>query len=176
MKLLNTLMTGATVALSATALVISLTGNKPRTVYIDTGRIYSEFKLSKELNAELESTIKARRASLDSLYRSTKQNMEILQKKAGAKEEELAVAAMQEQAYFKRERQVEAENQNTSLAYNDKIWNQLNQYIMDYGKEHGYSFILGANGQGNIMYGDKQNDLTEETIHYVNARYEGKTK
>ena len=55
----------------------------------------------------------------------------------------------------------------------EKIWKQINQYISDFGKEKGYDVILGANGQGSLMFGNENINLTKEISDYINTKYEG---
>ena len=54
-----------------------------------------------------------------------------------------------------------------------QVWNRLNTYIQEYGKEHNHKIILGTQGDGNIMYADDFNDVTSQLVTYVNSKYEG---
>jgi outer membrane protein len=56
----------------------------------------------------------------------------------------------------------------------EQIWNQLNSYVQEYGQEHGYDYILGATGDGGIMYASEAKNLNEEVISYINDKYNGK--
>ena len=60
--------------------------------------------------------------------------------------------------------------------YTDQIWEQLNQYIKDFGTQHKYKFIFGSRGDGNLMYAEEQDNITSEVLTYVNERYQGKGK
>jgi len=73
-----------------------------------------------------------------------------------------------------KQRQFDKENGELTAVCNDKIWNQVNQFIEDYGKEKQYRFVLGATGEGTIMFGDKHVDVTDETLAYLNNRYNDK--
>ncbi len=48
---------------------------------------------------------------------------------------------------------------------------QINEFIEDYGKEHGYTLILGITESGNILYGDQPHDVTEEILTALNKHY-----
>lgn len=76
--------------------------------------------------------------------------------------------------YLIKENQFNQENQGLFDQYNEQIWKQLNQYIEDYGRDNGYDYLLGASGQGAIMYANEAQDLTKEIIFYVNNKYSGK--
>jgi len=171
--MIKNILIGAALMFSVAAFTVVMYQNSAKTVYVDMGKIYEEFKLSKELNKELDEVIKTRQRITDSLYRVLKMQSQELMQKEKRTEMEMRVLAKMEEEYLYKQKQFEEENRNASVACNEKIWNQINQYVMDYGKENGYRFILGANGQGNIMYGDKENDLTKELTNYLNQKYDG---
>jgi len=54
------------------------------------------------------------------------------------------------------------------------VINDINDFVKDYGKNHGYPIIFGAGGNGNIMYAEEASDLTGEVLEGLNAQYEGK--
>ena len=66
------------------------------------------------------------------------------------------------------------EKDKAELDMQQQIWNQLNQYMLDYGKTHRYKLIFGANNSGNILYSSETVDITRELINYVNQKYAGK--
>ncbi|MBN2833709.1 MAG: OmpH family outer membrane protein [Candidatus Delongbacteria bacterium] len=58
--------------------------------------------------------------------------------------------------------------------YNQLIIERLNEYVYKYGEEHDIKIILGATGTGNIMYAEKDMDITDDVLIYINSKYEGK--
>jgi outer membrane protein len=50
--------------------------------------------------------------------------------------------------------------------------NAINDYIKKYGKSKGFKYVLGATGQGNILYADEAQDITEKIIEGLNKDYE----
>lgn len=156
--------------------VISLYNQNTKLRYVDMGKLYAEFDLSKELNAELDKILKARKRITDSLYEDLRKRTQELKYKEKKSNDEISTLARIEEEYYYKQQQFEKENQTTSNDYTAKIWNQLNQLIEEYGKENKYTFVFGANGQGNIMYADDKNNITAEIIAYVNTSYNGKAK
>jgi Skp family chaperone for outer membrane proteins len=154
-------------------LVISLYNTKTKLLYIDMGKVYEEFTLSKELNKELENVLKARKVITDSLFEDLRTKTQELKYQNKKTLEDIQKLAKLEEEYYYRQQQYEKDNQATSNDYSAKIWNQLNQFVGDYGKENNCTFIFGANGQGNLMYADKEKNITDEVIAYVNAHYTG---
>ena len=49
----------------------------------------------------------------------------------------------------------------------------MSQYILDYGKNNNYDLILGADGNGVLMYANDKMNISEEITKYINSRYKG---
>ena len=64
--------------------------------------------------------------------------------------------------------------QENSTRYTQEVNERLNQYIEQYAEENGYDFILGSNGQGNVMYAKKENNVTDDLIKYINNEFNAK--
>lgn len=44
--------------------------------------------------------------------------------------------------------------------------------LEQYGKERNIRLLVGANGAGTVLYGDKGIDMTDDLIKYLNSKYE----
>ena len=174
--MLKNIFIGIAFATGVAGMVLSLTNNRNKVVFVEMGKIYEGFSLSKELNAELQRVLGAREQIIDSLSQDLKKQAEELKLQTKKTMADVERVAKIEEAYLYKKEMMEKDNQTISVNYNDKIWNQINQYIADYGKEKGFTIVLGANGQGNIMYGDPSKNVTDEVITYLNSRYSGAGK
>jgi outer membrane protein len=163
----------AALAVSITSLVMNLYNQQKKLVYVEMGKVYNEFALAKELTKEYESMMKVRNHVLDSLYKDLQFQTSELKANDKKTMADLERVAKVEQSYLYKQQQFEKENQTISEEMNAKIWSQLNQYLGDYGKKNNYAYVFGANGQGNIMYANEDENITQEAIAYVNARYNG---
>lgn len=167
----------STFLIALSALVMGFVNRKnEKFVYVDMGKVYSEFRLAKELNASLEQVLKTRRHITDSLFADLQMRTQNVKTQKNKSMDDIQQLAKTEEEYYYKQQQFEKDNQAVSAEYNSKILNQLNQYIADYGKEHHYSFLFGATGQGNIMYADQSQNITQQVIDYVNNRYDDKIK
>lgn len=54
-----------------------------------------------------------------------------------------------------------------------QVWSRINLYVQEYGTENNYSIVLGTQGNGNIMYAQKELDITDKFIEFANKKYEG---
>jgi outer membrane protein len=162
--------------LGAAALVLALRVSNPfsRTAYVDLAKVYAAFSLKKELEGKLEQVQQIRKMQLDSL----ELNLNVLSKNLQSpkvenrKGLEEQFSAKRQQYAFNKQR-MEEESNNLTQAYDEQIWKQLNQYVKEYGKEKGYTYIFGAEGSGALMYADDAVNVTETMITYVNQRYKG---
>jgi outer membrane protein len=138
--------------------------------YVTTLKVFEEFALKKELEGDYKKMQIIRQTYLDSIKLNV-QTLSVLEGKDLNREEKIDRL---KKAYLLKENQFNQENENLYSQYNEQIWNQLNQYVQDFGKEQGYDYLLGASGQGSIMYAKENEDVTKEVIEYVNNKYRGK--
>jgi outer membrane protein len=161
------------IGLTAMGLVFLL---RDKQAFVDSGKLFAEFRMSKELRKQLEAVQKKREGILDSMYRGMNSYNEYLQQNKNKTKEELdRLALMQEELHYRQ--QTFQEEQGKLLAeYDGRIWAQINEYVKEFGKKNNYKVILGANGQGSLMYADEQTDITKPVLEYLNDRYDGKEK
>lgn len=145
-------------------------------VFIEMGKVYEDFALSKELNAGLQKTLLARKAITDSLFETLQQQTrELRDREQRTAADMQTLSALEEEYHYKKDL-FEKDNQKAAEECSNKIWSRLNQYIHDYGENKRLNIIFGANGQGNIMYGENSSNISEEVTEYVNARYNDQLK
>lgn len=145
-----------------------------KTAHIKLGDVYENFELKKQLEIKLTEVETARKNILDSLEFQLKS----LQVKINDTQENdaslIRMFQLNRDYFLKTTQQFEEDNQRMSEEYNKQIWNQLNQYIKDYGKANNYTYVFGADGSGTIMYGAEEIDITKEVIKYTNEKFKGK--
>jgi len=143
----------------------------PRTAYVDLQQLFDQFKGKKELESRLVQLSNTQRTQLDSLG---------LQLKALEKhlltnqQDQNAVSALQNrsQQFQQLNQRYEQDYQEKSEQFTQAVWQQINQYVKDYGKENEYDYIYGTGGDGTIMYARPTNDRTQQILQYINQRYE----
>lgn len=164
------------VSLGTVVIINSLMAGKNqfKTAHIKLGNVYENFELKKQLEVKLTKIENARKNILDSLEFQLK-SLQI--KITDTKEKDASLIEMfqlNRDNYLKTSQQFEEDNQRMSEEYNKQIWDRLNQYIKDYGKENNYTYVFGADGSGAIMYGTDGIDITEELTKYANEKFNGK--
>ncbi len=151
-------------------LLYKQTSSSKKIGYITTLRVFEEFELKKELEGDYKKVQMVKQSYLDSI----KLNVQTLSLNTNTDPDKEKKIENYKRAYLLKEEQFNHENENLYQQYTEQIWKQLNQYVEDYGKENGYDYLLGASGQGNIMYASEKEDLTKQVIEYVNNKYRGK--
>jgi Skp family chaperone for outer membrane proteins len=77
-------------------------------------------------------------------------------------------AAQLEKSLLDARDAMSADFQQKSETFQAVVWKEINAKIEKYGKMHELDFILGAKGDGTIMYASDAQDVTEEIIAYIN--------
>lgn len=140
--------------------------NNQKVLYVQNQELFAEYKGKKELDIKYDEWKNVWKIKLDSLELTVNQlknnndNNEIFQQKAY--EFQMTQNEFQQRA------------QELQSQYFEQVWKQLNSYIKEFGETNDCQLILGANGDGSIMYAVEEIDITKEVISYVNDRYEGK--
>lgn len=151
--------------------LFAMVGCNNKSAYIDLNTVYSEFNLSKKLNKERELVINSRQGILDSL--KLQLNHFSKQFQYGADSNQINFFNQKREEYYYKEQQFNEDNESLLMKHNEQIMKQLNVYIKDYGKEHGYNFIFGATGNGTLMYAEESANISKDVVTYINEKYEG---
>jgi len=129
------------------------------TVFMDSFMVFEEFQMKKDYDKRLETEIGAEQKELDAI--GTELSAATDPAKIDALKKDFTVKKMAFDEKFSA----------ISQQYTAEVYKRLNEYIKAFGKEQHYGFILGSNGQGNVMYVDQQQDVTKELIKYINKKY-----
>jgi len=155
----------------ASYFVILLTIEK-KVAWINLPDVYKNFEFKKELENKLIKTTEARKMIIDSLELELRIISDEIQ--TGKKDNNKIELFKQKRAnYLTRKKVFDEDNYMNKEKYEEQIMTQLSQYVKDYGKEHNYQFIYGADGSGTVMYADEGMNITEEVKKYVNEKYKG---
>lgn len=170
--------------LAGLAFLISVFGlfksyNSSELVYVDVNKLIQGYSKSKSSKAEFDKKASTMKANMDSLVGKWQKELQAYEKERASmsaneiklKEELLANKQQQINGYQEAiQKQIQEEDKKITQT----VINDINDYIKEYGKSHGYKMIFGASGSGNIMYADEATDLTEEVLKGLNKQYDKK--
>lgn len=150
-----------------------VSSSEEKAMYVDGPELYNGFTLTQELELKLESVQNNRMMLLDSLRMQVESIGRQLEQLPDPTPQEIQYFEQLRNEYFYKEEQFAGELDRLSQTYNEQIWNQLNQFTKEFGKERGYDFIYGATGDGSLMYANEEKEVTDELILFVNEKYSG---
>ncbi len=151
---------------------------KEKTVYVEIGKIMQEYEGMKDARKEYEKKATLWQANGDTLVTQWQEELKDYEKehsKMTKKERELKeeVLLNKQQQINQYREAIKLKMQEEDQLLTQSVVNAINDYLKEYGKAKGYTYILGANGSGNIAYADKSRDVTEKVIEGLNKEYNG---
>lgn len=149
---------------------------KDKIAYIKLGRVYEGFKMKKDLESKYQNVHAARKAQLDSLEFELNIIYQKLNSTATPSKDLVENYEVKKEKYFMKKQQVTEDNNQVVEQYSGQIMKKINEYVDNYGKDRGYTFILGADGNGTIMHAEDIKDVTEDVLAYINKNYDGTSK
>jgi outer membrane protein len=143
--------------------------------YVMNAELFEKYKGKKDMEKNLLDFQNKNRAFFDSLTLELKLQQNKL-RKGEVKNEEDQAAIIQSKVnnYTRLYQEFQEENNKRTEEFETQTWNQINQYLKEFGKEKHYTIIYGATGNGSLMYADESKDLTKEVIEFINKKYEGR--
>ncbi len=145
---------------------------KDKIVYVQNQLLFSEFDMTKDLKKEFDNIIKQRNMKLDSIQLRMKA---IEGSVNGSSMDEQVIAQYQQlqNNYMQQYKQFEESNKILENQHFDSVWKRLNAYVQEFSEKEGYTFVLGATGNGNLMYANEGKDITQDLVKYCNNKYKG---
>lgn len=148
--------------------------NHKKYAYVQLETLRKDFVLSKQLDAELKNIVNKRKEILDSMKLDFQMLERRVQMKGIANKEDVGEYRLKRAFFEEKENEFVEANNELESKYQEDIWNKINNYIKDYGKENKYEYIFGLNGTGSVMYAEEENDITAPLLIYINDKYSGK--
>jgi outer membrane protein len=157
--------------------IISLVGfhllKKEKIAYVEVGKLMQEYKGMKDARAEFGKKSAQWQANTDTLIAQFQEELKSYEKERSRmtnKEKEL-----KEELLRNKQMQINQYQEAIKLKAKDEeqlltqtAVNAINDFIKEYGKKHGYKYIIGATGQGNLLYANEGNNITDKIIIGLN--------
>ena len=153
--------------------------------YVDNSKLLDEYQEKKDLEELLKGKINKYQLKRDSISQAfqvkaqafTWKACEILSQAFQAKSLAPAVAQQrysqlaQESQLLQQQLMIEEQAiQEESRTKMDTLLKKVKNFIKDYGKQHDYDFILGANDGGSVHYGKADKDITADIVKALNEK------
>ena len=145
--------------------------------YMDNGKVINEYQGKIDVEEKfkvLDETFKKKTDSVGQAFQLEAQAFQLeaqklSQEKVEAKYQELS----QKQQYLQQQTQFEQQQMQQAFQVEiDSVIVKVKDFVKDYGKKNGYTYILGtSDAAASVLYGTEENDLTETIIEALNASY-----
>ena len=159
--------------------LLALTACTDKMAFVDNSKLLNDYQEKKDIEAKLKGQISAYERKRDSISMAFQtearafdaQAKTLPQNVAQKKYNELMQKSQILQQHLQQEEQKIQMESQTQM---DSLLSKVKKNIKEYGKQKGYTFILGANDGGSVLYGTEKKDITKEVTEYLNNQYKGK--
>lgn len=154
-------------------------GSSFKMAYVMTDTLSEAYEYFNDIQSDLMISQQEKEAELNSRYKALQnkflkvqrdvQNRMITPTSAQKKQEQLAI----QQQKLQQDQQIyQAEMMEKTQKMTFEILDSIKNYIKVYNKDHHYNLIITSDTLGSqLLYADKQFDITEDIIKGLNKRY-----
>lgn len=129
-------------------------------VTVDSKKLFNEFIMTKEIKESGNKTIKSMNFKIDSLSNVLKLSDE--------REKQKLIKII-----FKQKGMIENFDAEYTMQESPKIWKRIKSYAKDYSDKNKIRLIIGSQYDGDILFTNDSDDITNDLLIYINKRYEG---
>jgi outer membrane protein len=157
------------------ALVFTSCQKQAKIGFVDNGTLINDFQEKKDLEAKFQVKEEAFRKKFDSVDQAFQLEVQKFQAEANkmpqAKAQELYQQLGQKKQQQDQQKQMEAQQfQQEFQTEIDTLIVKVKKFVKDYGKNNGYTYILGtSDAAASVLYGADENDLTKTVLEALNA-------
>jgi outer membrane protein len=147
--------------------------------FVDNSKLINEYQEKKDIEIRLQAKIGQFQKRTDSLRQAFQleiNDAEIKARRMSTSEKQALSKELQDKDNLLAQR-LQFEQQQINLesqALNDSLIARVKQFVKDYASKNGYSYILGSNEGGSVLFGKEESDLTQTVLDLMNAEYESK--
>lgn len=149
--------------------------------YVDSTELMKNYKVVKALEKEIEEKQNTLQVTYQQIALAFEKEVQEFQTKSKSMPQKKAEARYQELMFKQQQIQQSQQNesaklQNESQEKMDEIIEDVKDFVEEYAKANSYTFILGSNDSGNVLYGDSKMELTETVLDALNKEYKDSDK
>ncbi len=148
--------------------------------FIDNGKVISDYQMKIDIEAKfkkIDEVYKKRTDSIGQAYQFDAQQTQLrLSKLSDSKQQQGSQDFSQKWQGIQQQLQYEERQMQQSFSKEmDSVIAKVSEFVGEYGKKNGYTYILGKNEAGSVMYGSEANDISEAVTTAINAAYSDKS-
>jgi|SRR5690606_16840401 len=144
--------------------------------FVDSTKLINEYQEKIDIEAQFKTKADKFQKRADSLSRAFQgEAMEFENKSKTlsqtAAQEQYGALMQKRQAMGQQLQAEELQIQQEGQTEMDSLVKKIRTFVKDYGEKNQYTFILGSNEAGSVLYGEKAKDITEEVLKELNEAY-----
>ncbi|MCX2718521.1 OmpH family outer membrane protein [Lentiprolixibacter aurantiacus] len=145
--------------------------------FVDNSVLMENYQEKKDVESRYNMKSEAYAKKRDSITQSFQMEAQALQTKTKGMSEKKAqeeYALLQQKGQFigQQLQQEEQQIQMMGQMEMDSLVSRVKREIDAFGKANGYSYILGKGEGGGVLYGNEDNDLTQDILKILNEKYQ----
>lgn len=161
---------------AALAICMLAACGQEKTGYVDTAQLVKDYQEMKDVEANFKVKGEKFSQKRDSISRAFQIEEQAFQQKAQKMnqkkaQEEYQVLAQRVQLVGQQLQAEQQRIQQEGQTKIDSVISKVKDFIKTYGKDNGYTYILGSNEAGSVLYGKEDKDLTETILKALNEAY-----
>ena len=150
-----------------------------KVAFIDNGKVINDYQMKIDIEKKYENQNIAfgkMRDSIGRVYQMEVQTIQMQLSKMPLKKQEEESQKFQ-QKWQPIQQQMQFQQQQMEQGFNkeiDSVISKVNDFVASYGEKNGYTFILGKNQAGSVLYGAEAKDITDVVSKAINSDYGSK--
>lgn len=164
------------VGLFSVALILASCQEQQKIAFVNNGEVINAYQEKIDIEAKYEkmdADFQKRTDSIGKAFQTEAQDFQSKADKMSQKEqqEQYQVLGQKQQ---RLQQQLQQEQQQLGQQFNteiDSVMSHVKKFVTNYGKKNDYTFILGKNEAGSVMFGEEDKDISKEIIEALNAEY-----
>ncbi|WP_299121262.1 OmpH family outer membrane protein [uncultured Winogradskyella sp.] len=168
------------IILSLLVLVVAASCQEQQKIaFIDNGQVIKDYQMKIDMEAKYKKKDEAYKRRTDSIGQAYQLDAQQTQLKLSSLSQKKQQEGSQQfsQKWQLIQQQLQYEQQQMEQAFSkemDSVIKSVNEFVEGYGQKNGYTFILGKNGAGSVMFGKEEKDISEAVTKAINDDYNGK--
>lgn len=163
------------IVLSISALCL-LASCQQKIAFVDNSKLINQYQEKIDLENHLKEKIskyERKRDSISQAFQSEAQSFQLEAAKLGQaaaqkKYNELMQKSQTLQQSLMQEEQDIRQESETKM---DSLLSKVKKFVKTYGEKNNYTFILGENDGGSVLYGSPSQDITEKIVKELNENF-----
>lgn len=152
-----------------------------KVAFVDSEKVYEEYQEKIDIEAEITKKQEDFKKKTDSLGMAYQMEAAPMQAKFGKLSQQQQQSNPEILAFGQKWQMIESQIKAQEQSMQDELQKNLQEldtnveeFIAAHAKKNNYSFVLGKNKSGGLIYGNEASDITETVIKELNEQYNSK--